>query len=60
MSPKPATERVRAASGTSRVHFHFCARPISEYMRLHWRRASKLDPYRAFITETLLERFPKR
>ena len=39
MSPNPATERARAASGTSRVHCHFCARPISEFVRLHWRRS---------------------
>ena len=39
MYPNPATERARTASGTSRVHCHFCARPISEFVRLHWRRS---------------------
>ena len=39
MSPKPATERARAASGTSRTHCHFCARPLSDSVRVHWRRS---------------------
>ena len=39
MSPKPATKRARATSGTSKMHCHFCARPISEFVRLHWRRS---------------------
>ena len=38
MSPKPATERARAASGTSKMHCHFCARPLSEFVRRQWRR----------------------
>ena len=38
MSPKPATERARAASGTSKMHCHFCARPVSEFVRRQWRR----------------------
>ena len=39
MSPKPVTKRARAASGTSKMQCHFCARPISEFVRLHWRRS---------------------
>ena len=38
MSPKPATKRARAASGTSKMHCHFCARPVSEFVRRQWRR----------------------
>ena len=38
MPPKPATMRARAASGTSTRHCHFCARPLSEFVRLGWRR----------------------
>ena len=33
MSPKPAIKRARAASGTSKMHCHFCARPVSEFVR---------------------------
>ena len=39
MSPKLATKRARAASGTSTMQSHFCARPISEFVRVHWRRS---------------------
>ena len=38
MPSKPATMRVRAASGTSTMHCHFCARPVSEFVRRQWRR----------------------
>ena len=38
MSPKPATKRARAASATSKMHCHFCARPVSEFVRRQWRR----------------------
>ena len=38
MSPKPATKRARAASATSTMHCHFCARPVSEFVRRQWRR----------------------
>ena len=38
MSPQPTPERARAASGTSMMHCHFCTRPVSEFVRLRWRR----------------------
>ena len=38
MSPPSAPERARAASGTGAMHCHFCARPVSEFVRRQWRR----------------------
>ena len=33
MSPTPATKRAHVASATSKMHCHFCARPLSEFVR---------------------------
>ena len=38
MSSKPASERARTASGTSKTHCYFCARPHSGFVRHRWRR----------------------
>ena len=55
--------RVGTIATQLRVHHYTVERVLSEAgvqrERQRRRRASKLDPYRAFITETL-ERFPNR